>query len=296
MYIKSTSVLTLLLAVAACDKIPFFGDAQPGPEEIANLFYQEWLSANVDGARQYAISDSVFDQMELDPSEVEGSTFELGSSRIDGDQAIVETTVTYQMDGTAVPVEFETFLVKGDDGWKVNADTTFQVMAVNMFGQLFGTTAEDLENLGQAFGDALTRAAEDIAEAIVEEIQQQREVTAPQARRPATPQVDLPEIPWEPEFVGTIAPGMTREDVIAIWGEPVTERFINGRGYMFFRNGCENSCGTYDIVLLEANQVVDAVVRGAGHEYSGMSSSPVGRAPEITLPVTEQDTTTAQTL
>ena len=50
---------------------------------------------------------------------------------------------------------------------------------------------------------------------------------------------------------------MTREDVIAVWGEPVLERVTAGWAYMYFRNGCEVSCGTYDVVFLQEGQVVD---------------------------------------
>ena len=67
---------------------------------------------------------------------------------------------------------------------------------------------------------------------------------------------------------------MTRDQVIAVWGPPVAERSRESWTYLFFRNGCEATCGTFDTVFLENGQVVDAVVRGPGHTYAGVSSSP----------------------
>lgn len=101
------------------------------------------------------------------------------------------------------------------------------------------------------------------------------------AARPAGPLVDEP---WTPTDTGTIAPGMSRDDVIATWGPPVVEREADGRTYLYFRNGCEVTCGTFDVVFLEQGQVVDVIARGPGHSYTGMSSSGGERAPAPTPP------------
>ncbi len=100
----------------------------------------------------------------------------------------------------------------------------------------------------------------------------------------ATAAAPLAEEPWTPTQTGTVDPGMTADDVIAVWGEPVAEIMTNNRSYFYYRNGCEISCGTFDVVLLEGNQVVDAIVRGPGHFYSGVSSSPPERMAEFTPP------------
>ncbi|MFQ5704253.1 MAG: hypothetical protein ACE5HT_09545 [Gemmatimonadales bacterium] len=92
------------------------------------------------------------------------------------------------------------------------------------------------------------------------------------------------EEPWAPTDTGTINPGMSREEVIATWGEPVVERSNGNWSYLYFRNGCENACGTFDVVFLDGNQVVDAIVRGEGHTYSGVSSSPPDREAVFTPP------------
>lgn len=90
--------------------------------------------------------------------------------------------------------------------------------------------------------------------------------------------------PWTPTHTGTVEPGMTLEQVVAVWGEPVVERALANWTYLYFRNGCEVSCGTFDVVLLEGGQVVDAIVRGPGHTYAGVSSSPPDRQATFTPP------------
>ncbi len=106
------------------------------------------------------------------------------------------------------------------------------------------------------------------------------------AAKPAAPRAPLENQPWTPIDTGTVSPGMTRDKVISLWGVPVAERQQGNWTYLFFRNGCEVTCGTFDVVFLDHGQVVDAVVRGEGHHYSGVSSSPASRKPEPTAPDT----------
>lgn len=115
----------------------------------------------------------------------------------------------------------------------------------------------------------------------------------PAAAPPEAPRRPLVDEPWNPLDTGTVAPGMTRDQVISIWGIPAAERTAAGRTYLYFRNGCEVSCGTFDVVFLENDQVVDAIVRGPGHNYSGTSSSPPERQGEMTRPGAPPDTITA---
>jgi hypothetical protein len=94
----------------------------------------------------------------------------------------------------------------------------------------------------------------------------------------------LADEPWSPTDTGTVSPGMSRDQVVALWGQPVAERAAGSWNYLYFRNGCEVSCGTFDVVFLQSGQVVDAIVRGPGHGYAGTSSSPPGREPVATAP------------
>ena len=69
-----------------------------------------------------------------------------------------------------------------------------------------------------------------------------------------------------------IKPGQSEADVRAAWGEPLTVRKMGDYSYMFYTNGCLKTCGTYDVVILEKDQVVDAIVRAQGRSYEGVSS------------------------
>src|SRR3989442_3244245 len=51
--------------------------------------------------------------------------------------------------------------------------------------------------------------------------------------------------------------------------------------YLYYRNGCEFTCGTEDVVFLQNGKVVDAVLRWPGHRYSGQSSSPAATQPHL---------------
>ena len=72
----------------------------------------------------------------------------------------------------------------------------------------------------------------------------------------------------------TIDPGMSREQVVARLGQPLSSRSYDGYMYLFYRNGCEKKCGMNDIVVLDSGKVVDAVFRSSKRHYSGTSSSP----------------------
>jgi hypothetical protein len=72
----------------------------------------------------------------------------------------------------------------------------------------------------------------------------------------------------------TIDSGMTREQVVAKLGEPLSTRSYDGHTYLLYRNGCEKKCGMNDLVVLDSGKVVDAVFRSSNRKYSGTSSSP----------------------
>ena len=78
------------------------------------------------------------------------------------------------------------------------------------------------------------------------------------------------------EARSSIDPGMTREEVVARLGKPLNERSSGTHTYMFYRNGCEKTCGMNDLVVLEDGKVVDAVFRNGVRSYTGTSSSPAG--------------------
>ena len=108
-----------------------------------------------------------------------------------------------------------------------------------------------------------------------------REVTEPPPSRPV-----LEDEPYNSADTGTIAPGMSAKDVEALWGAPAARRSAGAYTYLLYPNGCEHTCGTEDLVILQNDQVVDAVLRWRGHGYSGQSSSPRALPPGRNLVTT----------
>jgi len=106
---------------------------------------------------------------------------------------------------------------------------------------------------------------------------------SPPPRRPArqAPEVPLParDVPYDSPDTGTIAPGMREREIYSLWGPPIAVRRQGDMTYLYYRNGCEYTCGTEDVVFLQNGQVVDAVLRWPGHGYSGQSSSPFATPP-----------------
>jgi hypothetical protein len=72
----------------------------------------------------------------------------------------------------------------------------------------------------------------------------------------------------------SIDSGMTKAQVIEKFGKPASERSRGEFTYLFFSNGREKQVGTADIVILQADHVMDAVLRSPSRTYTGKSSSP----------------------
>lgn len=106
----------------------------------------------------------------------------------------------------------------------------------------------------------------------------------PAASKPAGATRPVQDVPYDSPDTGTIAPGMAERDVYSLWGPPMGVRKMGEYTYLHYPNGCERTCGTDDVVILQNGQVVDAIVRWPGHGYSGQSSSPPGKKPEPTRP------------
>lgn len=95
----------------------------------------------------------------------------------------------------------------------------------------------------------------------------------PTPQRPAGLGAPAHDVPYVSEDTGTVADGMTEDQVYALWGPPVAVRHMGDYTYIFFRNGCEHRCGTADVVTLDHGAVIDAVTRWWGHHYSGNGPS-----------------------
>jgi hypothetical protein len=73
---------------------------------------------------------------------------------------------------------------------------------------------------------------------------------------------------------GQIDPGMSKAQVVALFGAPASDRVRGDTRYLLFSNGVEQQTGMSDLVVLEGDKVIDAVLRAPNRSYSGTSSSP----------------------
>jgi outer membrane protein assembly factor BamE (lipoprotein component of BamABCDE complex) len=86
----------------------------------------------------------------------------------------------------------------------------------------------------------------------------------------------------------SIDPGMTKGQVIERLGAPASERSTGPYTYLFYHNGRERTVGMSDLVILQNDNVVDAIFRSAERQYTGRSSSPEGVMPANSAPSGER--------
>jgi hypothetical protein len=67
---------------------------------------------------------------------------------------------------------------------------------------------------------------------------------------------------------------MSKAQVVALFGAPASDRVRGDLTYLLFPNGVEKEVGMNDLVVLEGDKVIDAVLRAPNRSYSGTSSSP----------------------
>ncbi len=68
--------------------------------------------------------------------------------------------------------------------------------------------------------------------------------------------------------------GMTKAQVTERFGKAAAERSRGEFTFLFYGNGLEKQVGMSDVVILQSDRVVDAVLRSPLRTYSGSSSSP----------------------
>ena len=77
----------------------------------------------------------------------------------------------------------------------------------------------------------------------------------------------------------SIDPGMTKAQVIEHLGQPQSMHTSDTLVYLYYKNGCEKTCGMSDLVVLSHDKVVDAIFRDPARHYTGQSSSPASLTP-----------------
>jgi hypothetical protein len=117
---------------------------------------------HVDAARQLASEGTRGLVGKAPQPEWKIDTLKTGEVRIDGTQAAVETEVEYDRPEPVHTLRFDTFLVREDNTWKVDYRKTRDYMLLHPFGELL----QNLQNLGETFGEQLQKQLPQIEEGI----------------------------------------------------------------------------------------------------------------------------------
>jgi hypothetical protein len=132
------------------------------PETVTRLFWLALAGNHVNAARQLATDASRDLVGKVPQSAWKIDTLKTGEVRIDGAQAVVETEVEYDRPKPAHTLRFDTFLVREKNAWKVDYRKTRDYMLLHPFGELL----QNLQNLGETFGEQLQKQLPQIEEGI----------------------------------------------------------------------------------------------------------------------------------
>src|SRR3989441_9700132 len=91
------------------------------------------------------------------------------------------------------------------------------------------------------------RPATDTAAARVSAVERQQ-AASQRPPPPAAPQGHAltRDVPYVSDDTGTINPGMSEREIYELWAAPAAVRRVGQYTYLFFRNGCEYTCGYID--------------------------------------------------
>ncbi len=278
----TVGIIILGTTLTACDRIPFLRGGSDSPAEVARSFWEATQAGDMDLAQTFATGSESVSLNTPEGGDAGITNVQIGEATIEGERASVPTTLTNTM-ASEQPSDLaiSTLLVQVDGDWKVDLDQTMNEVMRGIMGSSMTDIAQ-ADSTADSTAQATAPAAEQAPPTQVAQRANQR----PAPARNTTPTrlaSQGPEVPWTP-VTGTVSPGMTTEQVVQAWGSPVTQRQFGQWTYMFFRNGCENRCGTFDVVFLQNGQVVDAVVRTPAHSYTGVSSSPPNNVAGFTPP------------
>lgn len=138
---------------------------------------------DLETARKYATKDSQKLVANHSDLPLDKATMETGEAQIDGDRASVEVQMDYEMFGQNQQLQFNTFLSKEDDLWKVDYQQTLASMPAILLGSLF----EFLRNFSEQFNQQLEQQLpmiEQLFESFGEEMHKQIEEFNRQFEKP----------------------------------------------------------------------------------------------------------------
>jgi hypothetical protein len=138
-------VLFLLVAVAlvaGCSS-----KASNNPKEVAERFWSYSQSGDIEKAKEYATKGSASTLKDEDKEKPKGE-FKLGEPEIEGDKAIIPTTIA----DDDFTMQLSTVLVKEDKKWKVDVNKTMMSMMGGAMGQMMKAMGEGMGAMMKGLG------------------------------------------------------------------------------------------------------------------------------------------------
>ncbi|QBQ56081.1 hypothetical protein [Nitrosococcus wardiae] len=131
------------------------------PFEVTEKFWTAVKKNDIQSIRQY-VSSEYSEKKELTPSLLPIAEFELGKIIIDGEQALVETTVV--VDGERpVTVPLETTLVREKGLWKVHYEETVAMLTE---ASELARALKGLETLAEQFSQKLDQSLTELQQSL----------------------------------------------------------------------------------------------------------------------------------
>lgn len=129
---------------------------EPSPEEITEGFWQAVIDGNAEEMQAFAADNSLENPGLLDNSEKMLVAFETSEATITGERAEVPTVLIGNHNGQKTRMPVTTFLIKQEDGWKVDGQASVNTMVSSSIELMMQSMTHNLSSMGQELNNAIS--------------------------------------------------------------------------------------------------------------------------------------------
>jgi hypothetical protein len=165
-------LLACALAAAGCG-----GSGSASPEAVAADFWEAIRARDLDAALELSWKPSRLPLERMRDGRPIDEVL-LGESLVGEHTAVVRTSLATKVNERLIHTTFDTHLVRGDEGWRVDTDATERELTTALFATSMQQIGEALGQGVQEFGEALEEGAAEVSRAIrdaLEEFERERE-------------------------------------------------------------------------------------------------------------------------